>query len=100
MFAGAKALAFSLSTMVPGYRRPKGTKCSRGSIGWTKSRTTEGTGLGLSMVKAIVDLHGATISLRDNGPGLVVQIDFPDSVMEEKSPPAEVSYAGGEKGAA
>lgn len=48
------------------------------------------------MVKAIADLHGATISLRDNGPGLVVQIDFPNSVTDEKSPPAEVSYAGGE----
>jgi signal transduction histidine kinase len=65
-----------------------------------KSRTTEGTGLGLSMVKAIADLHGATIGLRDNGPGLVVQIDFSNSIIDEKNPPAEVSHAGGEKGAA
>ncbi|RTM09250.1 MAG: HAMP domain-containing histidine kinase [Hyphomicrobiales bacterium] len=42
-----------------------------------KSRTTEGTGLGLSLVKAICDLHGATVSLGDNKPGLIVQIDFP-----------------------
>lgn len=42
-----------------------------------KSRTTEGTGLGLSMVKAIADLHSADIVLRDNKPGLAVLIRFP-----------------------
>ncbi|MER8520447.1 HAMP domain-containing histidine kinase [Mesorhizobium sp. M0644] len=42
-----------------------------------KSRTTEGTGLGLSLVKAISDMHGATISLKDNSPGLIVETEFP-----------------------
>ena len=42
-----------------------------------KSRTTEGTGLGLSLVKAIADIHGANISLNDNNPGLIVSIFFP-----------------------
>lgn len=42
-----------------------------------KSRTTPGSGLGLSMVKAISDLHGATLSLEDNEPGLAVVIRFP-----------------------
>jgi signal transduction histidine kinase len=42
-----------------------------------KSRTTPGNGLGLSMVKAIADLHGATIGLQDNLPGLRVVIRFP-----------------------
>lgn len=41
-----------------------------------KSRTTSGTGLGLSLVKAIAELHGATIELRDNGPGLAVLVRF------------------------
>lgn len=41
-----------------------------------KSRTTEGTGLGLSLVKAISDMHGAAISLDDNNPGLIVRISF------------------------
>lgn len=42
-----------------------------------KSRTTPGSGLGLSMVKAISDLHGASLSLEDNEPGLRVVVRFP-----------------------
>ncbi len=42
-----------------------------------KSRTTPGNGLGLSLVKAIAELHGATISLGDNHPGLVVSLTIP-----------------------
>jgi signal transduction histidine kinase len=41
------------------------------------SRSTPGTGLGLSLVKAIADLHGASLILSDNGPGLRVTITFP-----------------------
>ncbi|RWM21373.1 MAG: HAMP domain-containing histidine kinase [Mesorhizobium sp.] len=41
------------------------------------SRTTPGSGLGLSLVKAVADLHGATITLGDNNPGLVVSVSFP-----------------------
>ncbi|QSX39201.1 sensor histidine kinase [Shewanella sedimentimangrovi] len=40
------------------------------------SRNQQGTGLGLSMVKAILSRHNATISLLDNDPGLVVRIQF------------------------
>ncbi len=42
-----------------------------------KSRTTEGSGLGLSMVKAICELHDAGIELSDNAPGLRVRVIFP-----------------------
>lgn len=42
-----------------------------------KSRTTQGTGLGLSLVKAISDVHGASIALTDHNPGLVVSVSFP-----------------------
>jgi signal transduction histidine kinase len=38
------------------------------------SRTTEGNGLGLSLVKAIIDLHQGSIILEDNHPGLCARI--------------------------
>jgi len=40
------------------------------------SRSTPGTGLGLTLVKAIADLHNARLELSDNGPGLRVTITF------------------------
>ena len=43
------------------------------------SRTTEGTGLGLSLVAAVAHLHNASIELLDNAPGLRVQLKFPPS---------------------
>ena len=42
-----------------------------------KSRTTPGSGLGLSLASAIAELHGATIRLDDNKPGLRVTVSFP-----------------------
>ncbi len=41
-----------------------------------KSRNTPGTGLGLSLVKAIADLHKAKISLKNTRPGLRISITF------------------------
>jgi signal transduction histidine kinase len=41
-----------------------------------KSRSTRGSGLGLSLVAAIADLHGAAIELKDNKPGLLTEIVF------------------------
>lgn len=40
------------------------------------SRTTPGSGLGLALVKAIADLHGAVVELSDNLPGLRVRVRF------------------------
>ncbi|HWX36286.1 MAG TPA: ATP-binding protein, partial [Steroidobacteraceae bacterium] len=40
------------------------------------SRTTSGSGLGLSLSQAIINLHDASISLADNRPGLRVAVSL------------------------
>jgi len=42
-----------------------------------ESRTTPGSGLGLSLVRAVADLHGGTVTLEDARPGLGVTLTFP-----------------------
>ena len=41
------------------------------------SRSSPGNGLGLSLVAAVAQLHGAHIEMGDNGPGLKIQLQFP-----------------------
>ncbi len=41
-----------------------------------RSRSTAGSGLGLSLVAAVADIHGITVTLRDAEPGLMVLLDF------------------------
>lgn len=47
-----------------------------------RSRTTPGSGLGLSLAAAVAAAHGAIIKAEDAGPGLRIHVDFP-------LPPAE-----------
>lgn len=42
-----------------------------------RERSTPGSGLGLSLVAAIAELHGAAVALTDNAPGLRVEVSFP-----------------------
>jgi signal transduction histidine kinase len=42
-----------------------------------RSRSTPGSGLGLSLVAAIAEAHGIAITLADNKPGLEVRLRFP-----------------------
>jgi signal transduction histidine kinase len=53
-----------------------------------RSRSMPGNGLGLSLVAAVARLHGASIKLIDNAPGLRVDLRFPvvDSIGEKTHP--------------
>jgi two-component system, OmpR family, heavy metal sensor histidine kinase CusS len=44
------------------------------------SRSAAGTGLGLSLVKSIVDLHGGAAKIKSEGRGTIVTLTFPQSV--------------------
>ena len=45
------------------------------------SRTTSGSGLGLSLVSVIADLHDAQLTLLDNNPGLLAVLRFPNHLQ-------------------
>ena len=57
-----------------------------------KHRQTDGNGLGLSMVKAILKLHNATISLSSNKPGLIVEIKLASITLANYMSPINSNY--------
>jgi signal transduction histidine kinase len=73
---GAEALAV-VADDGPGIPRADRQKVFRRFYRLESSRTTPGSGLGLALVAAIAELHDASISLHDRGPGLSVELRFP-----------------------
>ncbi|TBN43673.1 HAMP domain-containing histidine kinase [Paracoccus subflavus] len=61
----------------PGIPAPERANVLRRLYRLEHSRTTPGNGLGLSLVQAVADLHDARLILRDNHPGLRVEVRFP-----------------------
>lgn len=61
----------------PGIPRDEREKVFRRLYRLDRSRTTPGSGLGLALVAAIAELHGAGIEALDNDPGLRMRIAFP-----------------------
>jgi signal transduction histidine kinase len=51
-----------------------------------RSRSTPGNGLGLSLVQAVAQLHGARLTLGEASPGLSVGLAFPAMAKEEARP--------------
>ena len=60
----------------PGVKEEEYGKITQKFFRLDKSRTLEGNGLGLSLVKAVVDLHKAKLIFKDNNPGLCVVLRF------------------------
>jgi signal transduction histidine kinase len=55
-----------------------------------QSRSTPGSGLGLSLVSVIAELHGAELRLEDAGPGLLVRLRFPEASASAGARPGGV----------
>jgi signal transduction histidine kinase len=77
LFVRGDSVHTSLEDSGPGIPKDEHTNVFRRLYRLEKSRTSAGTGLGLSLVKAIADLHGATIWLEDAAPGLRVVLAYP-----------------------
>lgn len=61
----------------PGIDEAEREKVFRRLYRLDKSRNSPGHGLGLSMVKAIADLHGLTVKIEDNQPGARFVLTWP-----------------------
>ncbi len=61
------------------------TKLARRFYRTDKSRSTQGNGLGLSLVEAIAKLHHGELRIYDNKPGLCAVIEFDISKLNTKS---------------
>lgn len=66
----------SVADRGPGIPEDERDKVLRRLYRLERSRTTPGNGLGLALVAAIAEAHGATLTLADNAPGLVVTLRF------------------------
>jgi len=77
-----RSLWFEVADNGPGIPADQHQKVFKRLYRLQRSRTTGGTGLGLSLVKAVADLHGAQIQLADNQPGLKVILTFEKSTPQ------------------
>ena len=58
-----------------------------------RSRSSEGNGLGLSLVAAVASLHGGTIAMSDNAPGLRIALRFPPTPAQDPAAPGHAAAA-------
>lgn len=77
--AGEGSTAVTIADHGAGIPEPFHGKVFEKFFRMEQSRNTKGNGLGLSLVAAIARIHNAQISLRDNAPGLVVTLTFPQA---------------------
>ncbi|MFS8116284.1 HAMP domain-containing sensor histidine kinase [Rhizobium jaguaris] len=75
--ADAETITTSVEDNGPGIPEQEHDNVFRRLYRLEKSRTSPGSGLGLSLVKAIADLHGAGILVENSQPGLRIKVVFP-----------------------
>lgn len=69
-------ILISVSDTGPGIPKEEKERVFKRFVRLDNARSTPGNGLGLSLVKAVADLHGAQVELLDNQPGLTVVLRF------------------------
>jgi len=73
----ADAVTVSVADDGPGIPAQEHAHVFRRLYRLERSRTTAGSGLGLSLVEAVARAHGAQVELHDNRPGLDVRVRLP-----------------------
>lgn len=75
--AGADEVAISVADDGPGIPPADRERVLKRFVRLDTSRSTSGTGLGLSLVAAITELHGGHLELLERSPGLEVRLFLP-----------------------
>lgn len=73
----ADGIALSVADHGPGIPDGEQARVLDRFVRLDDARSRPGFGLGLSLVNAVVRLHGGTLSLRNNDPGLAVKLSLP-----------------------
>lgn len=76
LFSNGSRIVTGVEDNGPGIPEPERERVFRRLYRLEKSRTSPGTGLGLSLVKAVADLHGAEIRADNAKPGLRITVSF------------------------
>ena len=71
------AVALTVADDGPGVPREDRERITRRFVRLDHSRSSAGHGLGLALVEAVAGLHGGTVEIGDNGPGLRVTLRLP-----------------------
>lgn len=74
---GADSVVITVGDNGPGIAPEDRERVLKRFVRLEKSRTEPGTGLGLSLVQAVARLHGGSVRLEDNKPGLRVVLTLP-----------------------
>jgi len=74
-------LTIAVADRGPGIPAERRTEALRRFGRLDSSRSEEGAGLGLALVRSIAHLHGGELTLEDNAPGLIARLQLP--VTEE-----------------
>lgn len=75
-FAQAHQIVVRIKDNGPGIPAREHERVLQRFVRLEASRSTAGHGLGLSLVRAIADMHGGTLALGDADPGLVAELRF------------------------
>jgi signal transduction histidine kinase len=73
----ADGLLLSIADRGPGIPAEERKQVLRRFYRLEHSRNSPGNGLGLSLVAAVASLHGASLEMADNSPGLLIELRFP-----------------------
>jgi signal transduction histidine kinase len=80
-----ESVALTIADRGPGIAPADRTRVLDRFVRLEGSRSRPGSGLGLSLAAAIARMHGGTVELEDNRPGLRVRLTFP--AAEEPAQP-------------